>query len=155
MLTPANFNISFNQRAIVHEATGLWGFLMATNSLQASDHKVAVAASYCRKVSTGHKLVLSGNDGKKNSLRTLPCEDCFAKVTGRKVTPSGMYRRLSSWSATKSAERDGLVNDNSITNLKVSSFNDKEEEGPRLSIYCNTTCTFQVEVYLGSGGLAW
>ena len=121
---------------------------MATNNLQESDCKVAVAASYCRKVSTGHKLVLNGNDGKKNSLRPLPCEDCFARAAGRKTTPSGMYQHLSSWSAARSAEWDGLVSDNSIINLKVSDFNDRVEEGPKLSMYCNTICTFQVEVYL-------
>ena len=60
---PANVKISFNQWAIVHEATGLWGFLIPMNSLQESDHKLAVAALYCCKVFTGHKLVLSGNDG--------------------------------------------------------------------------------------------
>lgn len=152
---PANFKVSFSQQAIVHEATGLWGFLMTTNSLRESDRKVVVAASYCRRVSIGHKLVLSGKDGKKNSLRTLSCEDCFAKVAGRKATPSCMYRHLSSWSAARSAEWDGLVNDNNITNVKVSNFNDKEDEGPRLSMYCSTIWTSQVEVYLGSGGLTW
>ena len=76
---PANVKISLSQWAIVHKVTGLCDYLIAMNSLQESDHKLAVAASYCCKVSTGRKLVLSGNDGK-NSLRTLPCEDCFARV---------------------------------------------------------------------------
>lgn len=87
---------------------------------------MALAASYCCKVSTGHKLVLCENEGKTNSLKTLPCENYFVRVAGRKVTPSGRYLRLSSWSAAKSAEWDGLVNDKNITNLKVSSLNDKE-----------------------------
>lgn len=45
---------------------------MAANNLQESDHKVAaVAASYCCKASTEHKLVLSGNDRKKTLPREL------------------------------------------------------------------------------------
>lgn len=88
---PANLKVSFNQRAMVHEATGLWGFLIATNSLLESlGRKVAVRASYCHRVATGHKPVLCGNEGKKNSLRTLPCDDCFVKAAGRKATPSGL-----------------------------------------------------------------
>jgi len=126
-----------------------------TNSLQESPRKVAVVASYCRKVSTGYKLVFDGKDGKKNSLRVLPYEDCFARAAGKKTTSSGLYRRWSSCKAARSAERDGLVNEKSITNLKVSSFKDKEEDAPIWPMYCRTTCTSQVDLYLGRGGLEW
>ena len=51
-------------------------------------------------------------------------------AVGKKATPSGLYRCLSSWSAARSAERDGLVNENSITSLNVSNFKDNEEEAP-------------------------
>ena len=46
-----------------------------------------MAASYYCEVSTGHKLVFEGKDGKKNSPRVLPCEDCFARAAGKKATP--------------------------------------------------------------------
>ena len=45
----------------------------------------AVAASYHRKHFTGHKLVFYGKDVKKNSQRVLPCEDCIARVAGKKL----------------------------------------------------------------------
>ena len=54
---------------------------MVANSLQESP---AVAALYHRKLFTGHKLVFYGKD-VKNSLRVLPCEDCIARVAGKKL----------------------------------------------------------------------
>jgi len=78
--TPASFSVSQSQRAIVQETTGLCGLTIATNSLVESlGLNSVVAVTYCRSASTGHKFVLCGKDGKKNSLGVLPWEDCFSQ----------------------------------------------------------------------------
>ena len=59
--------------------------MIATNSLLVSlGQKGAVDFSYCSKVSTGHKMLLCGKDGKKNS-EDLSREDCFASADGRNL----------------------------------------------------------------------
>ena len=76
---------------MVQDATSWCDFLIATKSLFVSlGRKAAVHLSYDFRVSTGHNVVLCGKEGKKNSLRSLPCEDCFTRVAGRKTTPSGL-----------------------------------------------------------------
>ena len=86
--TPANLKVSFNHLTVVQEATGLWGFLIATNSLLVSfDQRGVVDLSHCCKVSTEHKdSVLSGKD-RKNSLKIFPYEGFFAKQLKEMLLP--------------------------------------------------------------------
>ena len=64
---------------------------------------------------TGHRLLFSGKEEKKNSAITLPCLDCLASIPGRNETLSGLHllHLMSSWD--RSADLDGRVRASSIT----------------------------------------
>ena len=54
---------------------------------------------------------------RKGSLSTLHCLDCFTRAAGKKVTPSGLNRHLSTWRKVKFANREGLVSTSSLHDL--------------------------------------
>ena len=126
---PAASNNDFNQWAMVLDVTALCGFMVAINSLGSPFLRDSVLISYVLRVVTGHNL--PGNEGEKNSDRGLPCLDCFARLLGRKTTPSSLYCLLVIYSCARSADLDGCVRANNMDVFHVKRFNDISSFFPR------------------------
>ena len=93
-------------------------------------------------------MVFDGNDGKKNL--SYPVRIALPELLVRKLLPlacidAGPVVLLPDQLSVMALSMK------SITILKVSSFKGKEEEAPIWSMYCRTTCTSQVDLYLGRG----
>ena len=66
---------------------------------------------------TGHNIVSCGKEGKKNFTIGFPCLASFAKVQGKKATPSGLYCLPEISRLDRSANLEGHVNVNNISDF--------------------------------------
>ena len=128
--------------------------MVATNNLVSSPLRDSVLETYWFSVLTGHRLILPGNDGKKNSAIGFPWRDCLASPRGRKVTPSGLGCLLATSNCDKSADLDGRVNARRKAVFHVRCFSERDSVLPMDSMWLSTCCTFHVLEYLGRGGLS-
>lgn len=102
--------------AMVDEATGLYGLMIAVKScdlLLSFQLLLVLSLAFLVSTKSGH-WAKYGNEGKKNSVNAFDCFDCLVNFVGANVTPSGLYFL---WVRFRSADLEGRVNAISITVL--------------------------------------
>ena len=132
--TPAFPIKVFIHLAMVDDATALCGLMVAMSSLLSllAFLIFSVAASYARRVCTGHSFRLCGKLGKISAI-SLSGLDCLANFVGLNTTPSGMYLLKRRSRLVRSLDLVGLVRASSMVSFVVRSRKSRFALSPRLS----------------------